>query len=515
MFISEILFKYNFSSFYSEIFLFLSISILLLFGVFYSTSLKNNLPIINLSLSRLTLVTLVISSLLIYFNPVKNLHISLFNGLLVNNHTINIFKLSILLGSIICILIFVEYLKKNKINFFEYWIIFLISILSMILLVSSNDFFSIFLAIEIQSFTLYLFASFGKNSAFCTESSLKYFVLGGLSSGLLLFGISLIFGFLGTLSFDKLSLLTTGLYNSSDSNLIILLALIFISSGLLFKLGAAPFHAWTPDVYEGAPLPSTTLFATLPKIAIFSILLKIYLFVFYDFINFWEPFILFSSFSSMLIGAFGAFQQKKIKRLLAYSSIGHVGYLLLGLGGNSYESVQGALLYLFIYIIMTFNIWTLTLSLFNQKKKENIKYLTDLNGLFKSNPFLTFSFALIVFSMAGIPPLAGFFAKFYIFFSAIENSLFSLVFIGVITSCISAFYYIKLLKILFFENKNIIQNWSFFSLIDREKSLIIALSSLFLILFFSYPQPFLNCTYDLVFSWMFSEDALRSLTPRL
>jgi proton-translocating NADH-quinone oxidoreductase chain N len=355
-----------------------------------------------------------------------------------------------------------------------------------------------YLAIEMQSLCLYVLAAFKKNSAFSTEAGLKYFILGAFSSGLLLFGSSLIYGFTGTTNFEELASICTGSYNSSD--LVyngVVIGIIFVGSGILFKMAAAPFHMWSPDVYEGSPTVVSAFFAIVPKIAVFSLMLKLYMFALYDFIQSWQQLIILCSFASMVVGAFGALQQKKIKRLLAYSSIGHVGYMLLGIATGTLEGVQGLLIYIVIYMIMSINIWTVALSLQFQGKEGRAKYLTDLVSLSKVNPLLAITVALTMFSMAGVPPLAGFYGKFYVFFSAIEGSLYMLAVVGVLTSCVGAYYYMRLVKIMFFEKTT---TWNIFVNIDREKSLVLGFTTLFIVFFFLHPSPLLIMSHKMALS---------------
>jgi len=271
--------------------------------------------------------------------------------------------------------------------------------------------------------------------------------------------------------------------NIQESNLYlgISVGLLFISVALLFKLAVAPFHMWAPDVYEGSPTIVTGFFAIVPKIAVLSLLVSIYFETFYGLINEWQYIIIFCSITSMIIGAIGAITQTKIKRLLAYSSIGHVGYILIGIASATAEGIQGLLIYIIIYIIMSISIFTLLLSLYNSKTLIRIKYISELAGLSKENNILAITLAITVLSMAGIPPLAGFGSKLYIFLGAIESNLYTLAIIGVLTSVIGAVYYIRLIKIMYFENITIETHYKE---IDLQKSIILALSFFFITFFF-------------------------------
>jgi NADH-quinone oxidoreductase subunit N len=262
-------------------------------------------------------------------------------------------------------------------------------------------------------------------------------------------------------------------------------------------MAAAPLHMWSPDVYEGAPTVVSAFFAIVPKIAIFSLILKLLMYSLYDFMESWQQLIIICSFTSMVVGAFGALQQKKIKRLLAYSSIGHVGYMLLGLATGTLEGVQGLITYIVIYMVMSLNIWTVVLSLQFQGKQGRAKYLTDLTSLSKINPLLAITIALTMFSMSGVPPLAGFCAKLYVFFSAIEGSLYMLAVVGVLSSCVGAFYYMRLIKVMFFEKST---SWNMFQSMDREKSLVLGFTTLFIMFFFAYPSPLLVVSHKMALS---------------
>ena len=490
------LFENQFSTVFPEIFMVVSVNLLLIYGVFFSTSSARSLPIITRVMAWLSIQTLGITCLLVINTPIVEL--GLFNGVLYHDTFTRYVKVFILLAAMVCLLVSFDYFKRERVNAFEYHVLFLIAVLGMILIVSSNSLITMYLAIEMQSLCLYVLAAFKKNSAFSTEAGLKYFILGAFSSGLLLFGSSLIYGFTGTTNFEELASICTGSYNSSD--LVyngVVIGIIFVGSGILFKMAAAPFHMWSPDVYEGSPTVVSAFFAIVPKIAVFSLMLKLYMFALYDFIQSWQQLIILCSFASMVVGAFGALQQKKIKRLLAYSSIGHVGYMLLGIATGTLEGVQGLLIYIVIYMIMSINIWTVALSLQFQGKEGRAKYLTDLVSLSKVNPLLAITVALTMFSMAGVPPLAGFYGKFYVFFSAIEGSLYMLAVVGVLTSCVGAYYYMRLVKIMFFEKTT---TWNIFVNIDREKSLVLGFTTLFIVFFFLHPSPLLIMSHKMALS---------------
>jgi len=487
------LFENNFKVVLPEIYMMLALSFLLMYGVIFSTSLKYNLPVITRGVAWLSIQTLFITLLLTLNNPID--HLVIFHGTLVHDYFTTIVKIFLLSAALCCIAASFTYIRRERLNAYEYLILLLVATLGMMLIVSSYDLISMYLAIEMQSLSLYVLAAFKKNSAFSTEAGLKYFILGAFSSGLILFGSAIVYGFTGSTNFEDIARLCTGTYNSLDTiGTGVLIGLAFIASGLFFKIAAAPFHMWSPDVYEGAPTIVSMFFAIMPKIAILSLILRLYLFSFYDFIESWQSLFILCSFASMLIGAFGAFQQKKVKRLLAYSSIGHIGYMLIGISTGTLEGIQGVMVYIAIYMVMSLNIWTVLLSLEFQGKPGRVTYLTDFISMSKINPLMAITIALGMFSMAGVPPLAGFCAKMYVFFSAMEASLYTLAVVGVLTSCVGAYYYIRLIKIMYFE-KSIV--WNLYAPLDREKSLLLAFTTLFIMFFFAYPSPLLLATHKM------------------
>jgi proton-translocating NADH-quinone oxidoreductase chain N len=487
------IFSNHFVAVVPELFLALAISVVLVYSVAYSTSVNFGLPVIVHITGWVSIYILFLTILLILNEPTGPL--SLFYNSLIQDYFTCITKVALLSATILCILVSFGYIREEKINAFEYSILTLLAVLGMLLLISSYNLISMYLAIELQSLCLYVLAAFKKRSAFSTEAGLKYFILGALSSGILLFGSSLIYGFTGTTSFEEISKICTGLaeldnvrYNG------LLIGMCFVAAGTLFKIAAVPFHMWSPDVYEGAPTVVSTFFAVVPKIALLALFLRLFLFSFYDLVNAWQYIILLCSFGSMLIGAFGALQQRKIKRLLAYSSIGHVGYLLVGVSTGTTEGIQGLLVYILLYMVMSLCIWTSLLSLSFRTKEGRVKYLTDFVGLSKVNPLLAITIALTMFSMAGVPPLAGFFSKLYVFFAAIDASLYLIVTVGVLTSCIGAYYYLRLVKVMFFEKTNI---WTLYKPIDREKSLVLGVTFFCILFFFLYPNPLLITTHNM------------------
>jgi NADH-quinone oxidoreductase subunit N len=386
----------------------------------------------------------------------------------------------------LCLYIFEDSLLKQKINNFEYFILILCAVLGLMLLISSYDLISLYLAIEMQSLCLYVLAAAKKDSTFSTEAGLKYFILGSFSSALLLFGISLIYGCTGTTNFENLSLLFAGdnlLINDSILQSINI-GLIFIAAAFFFKIAAAPLHMWSPDVYEGAPVSSTIFFAVIPKIAMFSVFLRLFQTVFSNFQDLFLSILILFSLVSVVVGSFVALKQKKIKRLLAYSSISHVGYMLLAFSANSIEGTQALFFYLIIYMITSLILWSLLLSINTSKNIERSKTLVDLSFLSTTNPLLALTGLIAFFSLAGVPPLVGFYAKMSIFLTTVGSSLIYASVFAILTSVISSYYYIRIIKNLYFEKRD---NTTFFVPVTRSCSLVMGSSSFLLVYFFINP----------------------------
>lgn len=479
-----------------ETFLTISILWLLVFGVLYNNN-ESEKSFICKTISWLSIETLLITILLVYNNPFSSS--VLLKNLFISDYLTTLIIIVLLICSIATLLISLDYLKDEKINAFEYNILILLATLGMILMVSAYDLLSMYLAIELQSLTLYVLATFQRNSEFSTESGLKYFILGAFSSGILLFGCSMIYGFTGSTNFGELSILLTDITLYSN-NLIstsgIIIGLIFLMTALFFKLAAAPFHMWAPDVYEGSPTSVTAFFAITPKIAILGLFLRLVFYTFYELIDQWQPIIIFCAILSMVIASLSALAQNKFKRLFAYSAIGHVGYILIGFATGTTLGIQALLLYIILYIIMIINLFGIILSLRTQTNKSSnmttIEYLSDLSNLAKLNPILAIVISLVLFSMAGIPPLAGFYSKLYIFLSAIESNLYLLALVGVLTSVIGSVYYIRIIKIMYFENS---QNTLVYKPMKLETSIVVSITSFLILLFFLYPNPLFIMTH--------------------
>ena len=456
----------NFYLILPEVFLSLSIFAALLIGVFF----KNSYNLVT----NLT-YTIIIALLLIIFNSFNESG-NLFSNSFVSNSFTNFFKILILLGTLFVMFITQDFIKEMKINYFEYPLLLLFSILGMFFMISSNDLMSFYLGLELQSLALYILASFDRDNLKSNESGIKYFILSALSSGLLLYGCSLLYGFTGSTNFEEINL------KMEVENTGAIFAMVFILAGLAFKVSAVPFHMWTPDVYQGSPSSVTSFFAVVPKVAGIAILIRFVQIPFEQLIDQWKNILVFMALASMILGAVAAIGQTNIKRLIAYSSIGHIGYALAGISTGTTTGYSSSITYISIYVIMNLGVFG---CIFLMKKDgrycEDIK---DLAGISKQNPLLAISFLIIMFSLAGIPPLAGFFAKFYVFMSVIESGMYTLAIVGLLSTVISAFYYLRIIKIIYFDE---IQNP-----FDKIKKLGITstvfLSCSILVLFFLYPS---------------------------
>ncbi len=452
-----------------EIFLTLSIFGILMLGVFIKQSFN---LIFNLSS-----IVIIIAIAIILNSP--NSVEKIFSDSFIRDSFSQFFKILILISSLFVLNSSKSFIYDNKIDKFEYPIIILISILGMFFMVSSNDLILFYLGLELQSLALYILASIDRDNLRSSESGIKYFVLSALSSGLLLYGCSLLYGFTGSTNFELIS------YELNNTNVGAIFAMVFILVGLAFKVSAVPFHMWTPDVYEGAPTSITSFFAVVPKVAGLALLIK---FMFVPFANIlieWQTIMIFISIASMILGAVAAMVQKNLKRLLAYSSIGHIGYALAGVATGSTSGYASSVIYITIYVVMNVGAFS---CLYLMKKdgayKEDIE---DLSGASKKHPILAISFLIILFSLAGIPPLGGFFAKFYVFKAVLEQEMYVLAIVGLLTTVISAFYYLRIIKIIYFDEKSN----TFDEVKNKLVQATIFLSCSILISFFLYPS-FLN-----------------------
>ena len=425
----------NLSFIIPEIFISLSVMFLLILGVFK----KNSFELIH----NLSIIVLLITGIIVFNETLDIEKILLFNGSVVIDYLSSFMKIITLLAAFIVLAISKNYLDNFKISKIEYPILILSSVLGMMVMISSNDLIVFYMGLELQSLALYVLATFNRNNLKSSEAGLKYFVLSALSSGLLLYGCSLIYGFSGSTNFEIIA----SQLNSNEYALTF--GIVFILVGLAFKISAVPFHMWAPDVYEGSPTTVTLFFTMVPKIAALTVFIRFLYVPFLELIDQWQMILVFLSIASMLFGAIAAIGQKNIKRLIAYSSIGHIGYALAGVASASNDGIQSSVIYLTIYIVMNLGLFSCLLML--RRNDNYYESIDDLSGLSKNHPILSFSLLVILFSLAGIPPLAGFFAKFYIFKAVIEQSMYFLAIVGLLSTVIAAFYYLRIIKIIYFD----------------------------------------------------------------
>jgi NADH-quinone oxidoreductase subunit N len=388
-------------------------------------------------------------------------------------------KVLILAGSALAIIMSRSYMERENAWRFEFPVLILLATLGMMAMVSANDLIALYLGLELQSLALYVIAAFQRDTVRSTEAGLKYFVLGALSSGMLLYGSSLVYGFAGTTSFPGLATV----FNGGDPSVGAVVGLVFVISGLAFKVSAVPFHMWTPDVYEGAPTPVTALFSVAPKIAAIALLVSVMVGPFRDLLKQWQQVLVLISIASMVLGAFAAIGQNNIKRLMAYSSIGHVGYILLGLAAGTEDGVRGILIYVAIYMVMNLGTFAVILSM--RRHNVMVEEISDLAGLSRSQPLMALALAVFMFSMAGIPPLAGFFGKLYIFMPAVDAGLVIPAIIGVVSSVVSAYYYLRIIKVAYFDQPN----ESFDRPLGRDMALVMGASAILLSIFLVFISP--------------------------
>ena len=450
-----------------ELFLTTSIMILLMLGVFYKNSF-------NLIFKLSTIVLL--ATFILLFNHSVDTSAKLFN----NSYTIDYLSLFMkALTLVACIFVMLssfDYIKLIGINKIEYPILILSATLGMMIMISSYDLIVFYMGLELQSLSLYVLVSFNRDSYRSTEAGLKYFILSALSSGLLLYGCSLIYGFSNSTNFDLIA------QNIDQFNTGSIFGIVFILVGLAFKVSAVPFHMWAPDVYEGSPTSVTAFFAIVPKVAALTVFIRFLYVPFINLVDQWQMIIIFISLASMILGAVAAIGQTNLKRLMAYSAIGHMGYALAGLATGSNEGIQSTVIYLSIYLLMNLGIFS---CIFMMKRKD-IFYedIQDLSGLSKNHPIISVCLLVLLFSLAGIPPLAGFFAKFYVFMAVIKVEMYTLAIIGLITTVISAFYYLRIIKIIYFDDpKEIFE-------IDKNLGLKVSLflSTIIILIYFIYPS---------------------------
>ena len=404
-----------------------------------------------------------------------------FNGAFIMDSFASLMKVLTFIATAIAILMSQSFLKLEKLARFEYAVLLLLAAAGMGMMISANDLIALYMGIELQSLALYVIAAINRDSLRSTEAGLKYFVLGALSSGMFLYGASLIYGFSGSTNFNDIA----AAFQPQDGQLPMaqVLGLVFLLAGLAFKISAVPFHMWTPDVYEGAPTSVTAFFASAPKLAGMAIFLRIMMTGFENALVAWQQIIILLSVASMALGAFAAIGQQNIKRLMAFSSIGHMGFALVGFAAASEAGVASAVLYMALYVVMTLGTFACILSM--RRDSGPVERIDDLAGLSQTRPFMAFCLAVMMFSLAGIPPMAGFFGKLYVFMAAVNEGLYVLAIIGVLTSVIGAFYYLRIVKIMYFDEPAD----AFDRTAGREIGAIMAVAGMFTLLFFVFPSP--------------------------
>jgi len=465
---------YSLAPAYPEIWLSCAAMALLLLGVFRGDGSAR-------LVCWLSVLSLLVALVLVRMQPAESQ--TGFGGLFVADHFSRYAKALILLGSAFAIVQAIGYIRHQRMERFEYPVLILLATVGMMMMVSANDLISLYLGLELQSLSLYVLAAFKRDSARATEAGLKYFVLGALSSGMLLYGSSLIYGFAGATDFAHIAHALHGSHGHASIGLVV--GIVFLSAGLAFKVSAVPFHMWVPDVYEGAPTPVTAFFAVAPKIAALALFCRALITPFGDVAGDWQQIIVVVSALSMLLGAFAAIAQNNIKRLMAYSSIGHVGFALVGLAAGTEEGIRGILIYLAIYLAM--NVGTFACILSMRQRDQMVEGVGDLAGLAKTHPGMAMMLAIFMFSLAGVPPLAGFFGKFYIFMAAVNAKLYVLAVLGVLSSVVGAYYYLRIVKIMYFDEGA----EPLARPVRPELGAVMTVTGLFTLLFFIYPAPLL------------------------
>ncbi len=471
----------DYAPIYPELLILLASMVLLLWGVYHRRQAA-------FTISAVSILVLGGAAFLIAGQPQASGQ--LFNGAFINDGFARFMKILTLAGAAFTIILSFDYMKRERMARFEYPVLILLSVTGMMLTISANDLISLYLAIEFQSLALYVLAAFRRDKLRSTEAGLKYFVLGALSSGLLLYGSSLIYGYTGSTLFPQIA----ETIRAHGAPIGFVFGLVFVLAGLAFKISAVPFHMWTPDVYEGAPTPVTAYFAAAAKMSAMAMVIRIILGAFPTAADQWQQIIIAVSVASMALGAFAAIGQQNIKRLLAYSSIGHVGYALIGLAAAARvqgvpleesikiqaDGISSVLIYLTIYLAMTLGSFACILAM--RQGPVVSEAIPDLAGISREKPLYAFLFAMLLFSLAGVPPLAGFFGKFYVFYAAIQAHLYWLAIVGVVLSVVGAYYYLRIVKIMYFDEPG-----ASFEPIPVSVQFTLGVSAIFVILFFLNP----------------------------
>ena len=447
---------------------------LLMFGVFKEGDATREVTIFTV---------LALAAALLVMARADDQAVSAFGGLFVVDRFTVFTKGLVLVASALTTAMSYDFLNREKIGRFEYPVLILFATVGMLTMVSAGDFMTLYMGLELQSLPLYVLAAYHRDNVRATESGLKYFILGSLASGMMLYGISLLYGFAGTTQFLALSKVLGG---NELPSLGVITGMVFVLAGLCFKISGAPFHMWTPDVYEGAPSSVTAFFAVAPKIAAFSLLIRVLSGPFGELSHQWHQIVVLVALLSMVVGSFGALGQNNIKRLLAYSSIGHVGFALVGVAAGGVLGIQGVLVYLAIYLFM--NVAAFAIVMFMRRKGVRAEGVDDLAGLSKTHPALAYVMAGVMFSMAGVPPLAGFWGKFYVFMAAVQSGLWTLSILGLLTSVVSAFYYLRIIKVMFMDEPK----GEFDGPMGRPARFVLVVSTAVILLFTLFPAPLLN-----------------------
>ena len=468
----------NLNSILPEFIIFISGMILLMYGAFMKNKNLSNLNV-------LTLLTIFLASISLLFVPDKS---NIANSTFVNNLLTKYIKLFILILAFLVIYISSNYLKRNQIYFFEYPILLLFSILGMLVMISANDLIVLYISIELQSLSLYVLVALRRSSIKGSEAALKYFILGSIASAVILYGCSMVYSVVGSTNYELIKQFS----DQSFDNLILSLGLVLIISGVAFKLSAAPFHMWTPDVYEGSPTSVTTVLITLPKLAALIVLVNLLLFPFQNQTFIWSPIITIISILSMAIGSISAIKQDNLKRLFAFSTIANIGYIMIGLASVNDEAIKASFLYIFIYTLATLGVFSFIMIL--RREDRQLVTVSDISGLSKSKPLLALSVAILLLSLAGIPPFGGFFGKLFIFTAAIEADKLYLAISGVVFSVISAYYYLKIIKTMYLDESSEELNYN----LDQKQFFVIILMAFLMLFFVFYAETligFINFIY--------------------
>jgi NADH-quinone oxidoreductase subunit N len=469
---------FDFAPAIPEIFLACAAMALLMVGVFRTEPEASNL------VWPLAIMALVVALFLLLVDETESA--VTFGGQFITDRFAVYVKVLILVGAGLCLMMSPGFMQREGIERFEYPVLALFTTVGMMMMISANSLLALYIGLELHSLPLYVMTAFHRDQTRSTEAGLKYFVLGALASGLLLYGCSLVYGFTGTLSFEGLAQVFRAAGEGASLNAGVLIGVVFIAAGLAFKMAAVPFHMWTPDVYEGAPSPVTAFIAAAPKVAAIALALRVLYQPFGAWTPDWQQIVVFIAIASMLLGSFAAIGQSNIKRLLAYSGIGHIGFALVGFAAGTQEGVYSVLVYMTIYMIMTIGAFGCVLAM--RRRGFPVEAIDDLAGAGRNQPLLAASMAIFMFSMAGVPPLAGFFAKIYVFLAAIRADMVPLAVIGLLASVVGAYYYIKIVKVMYFDEPK----EAFDQPMGREISITVGVTAAFNVLFCLLPSPILH-----------------------